>query len=84
MKVLNDPPPDCKREWCHETREQVRAHLCDHEDIRVRPHCNNDVADVASVPSHVHARGFLYHHIHVQDIVPCLIQIFGLQNPNYV
>ena len=38
--------------------KNVRAHLCEHADKRVRPHCKNDVADVASVPSHVHARGF--------------------------
>ena len=83
--IIHGLPADSKPVlWRHEVCEVARKHVCDHVNVCLQPRCKRDVDEMSSVESHVHARAFLYHHMHAKEIVSCLIQACGLQNPNSI
>ena len=63
--------------WRHEVCELVRKHLCDHEDVRLRPRQRNELHAVMNVLEEVHARAYLEHQKHSEAIVSFVCEALG-------
>lgn len=48
-----------KATWRHEVCELVRKHLCEHEDVSLRPRQQSELNAVMNVSEEVHARAYL-------------------------
>lgn len=80
-KVIVQSETNCKDwEWRRKVCDEVRRHLCSHDDVRFRPKQRDDRSAIRNVSQDAHNRAYLEHHRHAVPIVTYLISNYGVRN----
>ena len=68
--IINGPSADEKPLlWRNEVCELTRKHLCEHADISMHPRVRSQAGEAVLVAPDVHARAFLQHYKHANEII---------------
>lgn len=69
-KVILQPENDCRElQWRRRHCDEVRLHLCFHDDVRLRPKQRDERNAIRCVSQEEHNRAYLEHHRHAVAIV---------------
>ena len=66
--------------WRSELCEMTGSHLCQHENVALRPRLRDETYKELKVAEDQHSRAFLEHHKHATAILKFLIQRAGLRS----
>ena len=78
QKVIIRPESNCRElEWRRKLCDEVRVHLCFHDDVRLRPKQRDERNAIRCVSGEEHNRAYLEHHRHAVAILTCLIDNYA-------
>ena len=79
--VIIKPDINCTElEWRRRICDEVRLHLCCHEDVRLRPKQRDERSAIRCVSLEEHNRAYLEHHRHAVGIVQFLVSKYAEKN----
>ena len=82
--VVQGPPSRLPMSvWRNELCEIARSHLCNHDNIALRPRLRDENYKEIHATEAQHSRAFLGHHKHGKAILQSLIDSAKLQNENF-
>jgi hypothetical protein len=81
QKVIIKPESNCRElEWRRKLCDEVRVHLCFHDDVRLRPKQRDERNAIRCVSPEEHNRAYLEHHRHAVAIVTFLVVNYAERN----